>query len=624
MADKVLLRGTIIVVKLRKVFSDINVITEYEVRNLFSIDSLKSSIRNSSSLWMALWILLIINIATVIALSRGFSLLWVILLLLIAGLGILGIQSQAQTAPVEEAIPPELKADLDAMMEEVKPLCDNIFAEKIEEVTSPLIENLHKDFSRGLEWLWEDGDEFLVQVDECINQTASALNLIDSLSDEKSRVARQIQENLVLLNSVINNMRKSRENSFLDLDDFLQSKVDELRNGMEKEKDIFYDYVYKLLWQQAKLQQEDEIEDIAEYFNAYKLGEQFAVIIEKTLEARLLTFQDSIIRELENFSADVVGGMQKNTLKLRNTLQEIGEMLERLINDYHGENNLIIRRLDEAVLRVQEVEEKSGDILVTLAWQDILVEKRWHDIAEKLYTVKDRVLENVDAEVITYISHSLEEEIQGFSALARNPENMVFYKSVVDAELIYQLYNGGKLLDLIGDGVYSLLQFTRPVENLLNKSLRFSEDGIKSRKAIRAKVKSGEYQQVFDRVLGATEAESPAIAGCLEDVFPKMFNAFCNNPYIKQKPDNLNQAAWILFMELINSPSHDDELYLLVGLLLVIHILRNKYLHPLKNTPIDLQSEDDLLVMRQAAIKAINVTLNHNVRGVARLSSPSC
>lgn len=586
---------------------------------MVTIESLKDSIRKNARLWTALWILLMLNIATVCALSQGFSILWVILVLLLTGLGIMWIQSQIQNTSVEDVLPPEVQADLDAMMEEMKPRCDKIFVEKIEEMTNPLIDSLHKDFTKGLEWLWEDGDDFLAQVDECINQSASVLNLVDSLSEEKSKLTNQIQENLVLLNGVVSNMRKSRENSFLNLDDFFKGKVDDWKNGMEKEKVIFYDYIYNLLQQQVKIQQE-ELEDITEYFNVYKLGEQFSVIMEKTLEGRLQSFQDSVIRELEEFSADVVGGMQKNTLNLHNTLQEIDDMMMRLINDYRGENSLLLRRLDEARGRIKEVGEKSGDILVTLAWQDILVEKRWQDIEEKLFAVRNRVLESVESEVVAYIGNGLDAEIQEFSALARNPEHMVFYKSVVDAELIYQLYNGGKLPELIGNGVYSLLQFSGPVEILMNKSLRLSEEGIKNRKTIREKVKSGEYQQLFNRIIQVTAAESPVLAKHLDDVFPKLFNAFCNNPYIKQKPDNLNQAAWSLFMELIQNPSHEDELYLLVGLLLVIHLLRNKYIHPLKNNPIDLQNEDDLPAMRQAAIKAINLALNINLRGIARLS----
>lgn len=586
---------------------------------MVTIESLKDSIRKNARLWTALWILLMLNIATVCALSQGFSILWVILVLLLTGLGIMWIQSQIQNTSVEDVLPPEVQADLDAMMEEMKPRCDKIFVEKIEEMTNPLIDSLHKDFTKGLEWLWEDGDDFLAQVDECINQSASVLNLVDSLSEEKSKLTNQIQENLVLLNGVVSNMRKSRENSFLNLDDFFKGKVDDWKNGMEKEKVIFYDYIYNLLQQQVKVQQE-ELEDITEYFNVYKLGEQFSVIMEKTLEGRLQSFQDSVIRELEEFSADVVGGMQKNTLNLHNTLQEIDDMMMRLINDYRGENSLLLRRLDEARGRIKEVGEKSGDILVTLAWQDILVEKRWQDIEEKLFAVRNRVLESVESEVVAYIGNGLDAEIQEFSALARNPEHMVFYKSVVDAELIYQLYNGGKLPELIGNGVYSLLQFSGPLEILMNKSLRLSEEGIKNRKTIREKVKSGEYQQLFNRIIQVTAAESPVLAKHLDDVFPKLFNAFCNNPYIKQKPDNLNQAAWSLFMELIQNPSHEDELYLLVGLLLVIHLLRNKYIHPLKNNPIDLQNEDDLPAMRQAAIKAINLALNINLRGIARLS----
>jgi len=363
-----------------------------EVRGLVTIESLKDSIRKNARLWTALWILLMLNIATVCALSQGFSILWVILVLLLTGLGIMWIQSQIQNTSVEDVLPPEVQADLDAMMEEMKPRCDKIFVEKIEEMTSPLIDSLHKDFTKGLEWLWEDGDDFLAQVDECINQSASVLNLVDSLSEEKSKLTNQIQENLVLLNGVVSNMRKSRENSFLNLDDFFKGKVDDWKNGMEKEKVIFYDYIYNLLQQQVKVQQE-ELEDITEYFNVYKLGEQFSVIMEKTLEGRLQSFQDSVIRELEEFSADVVGGMQKNTLNLHNTLQEIDDMMMRLINDYRGENSLLLRRLDEARGRIKEVGEKSGDILVTLAWQDILVEKRWQDIEEKLFAVRNRVLD---------------------------------------------------------------------------------------------------------------------------------------------------------------------------------------------------------------------------------------
>jgi len=532
----------------------------------------------------------------------------------------MAIHNQAREVPLpEDIIPPELQVELDAMMEEMKPLCDRIFTQKVDEATTPIIENLDKDFTRGLEWLWEVANDFIGQIDECVSQTALVLNLVDSFSDEKSKLASQMQENLVLVNGVVVNIKKSKENSFQNLSGVLQAKVDDLKKETEKEKDMFYDYIYKLLGQQLKLQQEDKLEDIIEYFDVYKLGEQFSIIMEKTLEARLLTFQDMIIRELENFSADVVGGMQKNILKLHNILQDIVALLERLQNEYRGENNLLFKRLGEVIEIIKDVEEKSADILVTLAWQDILVEKRWQDITEQLYIVKDRVLENVDSEVVNYISSSLNSDIKEFSTVSHNPENMVFYKSVIDAELIYQLYSSDKLRDIITDGVYSLLQFVRPVEMLINKSVRLSEEGLKIRKSIRAKIKAGEYQPLFNRVLQVVEQDNPAITEYLDDVFPKSFNTFCNNPYIKQKPDNLEQAAWALFLELINNPAHDDKLYFLVGLLLEIHFLRNKYLHPLKNTPINLEHEDDLKHIRYATLKSIDLILHMNVRGITRL-----
>ena len=38
-----------------------------------------------------------------------------------------------------------------------------------------------------------------------------------------------------------------------------------------------------------------------------------------------------------------------------------------------------------------------------LAWQDVLLEKRWLDIDEQLTAVKDRVLENVSEDVVQYL-----------------------------------------------------------------------------------------------------------------------------------------------------------------------------------------------------------------------------
>ncbi|MFA7147860.1 MAG: hypothetical protein WC109_03415, partial [Syntrophomonadaceae bacterium] len=159
---------------------------------MFSIDSIKDSIKNNTKLWIALWILLILNVSTVLALSRGFSFLTGFIVILVTVLGIMGIQNQVREVSVpEDTISSEFKAELDAMMDEIRPICDEIFTKKVEEVTRPIIENLNKDFTRGLEWLWEDGNEFLEQMDECISQTASILNLVDSLSDEKSKLAKQ-------------------------------------------------------------------------------------------------------------------------------------------------------------------------------------------------------------------------------------------------------------------------------------------------------------------------------------------------------------------------------------------------------------------------------------------------
>jgi hypothetical protein len=47
------------------------------------------------------------------------------------------------------------------------------------------------------------------------------------------------------------------------------------------------------------------------------------------------------------------------------------------------------------------------------------------------------------------------------------------------------------------------------------------------------------YQSRFDKVKEVWKAE-PGTDRLFEEIYPKPLS-FCNNPYIKQKPENLNQ-----------------------------------------------------------------------------------
>lgn len=577
----------------------------------------RKSLRANTNLWLALWALILLNLFSALVFSRGFSLLVFTIILIVGVVGGLYIRYLSLLPEDEDYTEYAFGEEMAGLMDEIRPFCDQVFSRELDRMVGPVIDNIYRDFSRGLEWLWEDADQFIAQVDASTGKIESNLNLVDLLGEEKVRLVGQINERLNSLSVAAEDMRRAREDDFVQLKQFLEQCVAELQTNMVKEKELFYDYVRKLLGQALI---EDDTYDIREYFDLEKLGQQFGVIVEKTLETRLLAFQDMIVQELESFSADVVGRMQKNTLRCFNVFQEIKDLLEKLRHDCRGDSGLVQRRLEDSSAQVQELVEKSGDIMVTLAWQEILVEKRWQEIGERLFSVRERVLQSVDEELVKYIGEQLETDIPALADLVRTSENAVFFKSLVDAELIYQLYHDDKLLNVIENGVYSLLQFIRPVEMLVSRFVRFSEEGIKMRKALKQAAKASEHQQIFDRVVEVTNTHNPVLVTYLEGLYPKSFINFCNNPHIKQKPDNMNQAGWALFVQLVDNPQQPEDVYFLVALLLVLHRLRNRYIQPLKSLPIQLEDDRDLNCTRLAVFRSINILLSTPLKGLVRIN----
>lgn len=582
------------------------------------MDRAKASIKANVNLWIALWILILVNIMMAVFFSKGFSLLGLIFfcILILLGCGLLKYVAENDTEA--EKVPDEVQEKLNSLMEEIKPLCEEIFTKELENIIQPVLDSHRKDFARGLSWLWENGDDFASQVEKGITEINTSVQVMHKLSDEKFQMVSNLKENVDVLIKLVEQIKERKRQDYEDLEECLHERTEYLRRNIQKEKEIFYEYISKLLLEQLK-DQEDE-EDILEYINIYKLGDQFKTLLHRSIEARMTGFEDSLVAELENFSADIVGRMQKSALQVTNLFGQMEETIDKLINECRGESNLLIKRLGDARSQIISFKEHSAEIMVTLAWQDIFVEKRWQEMKDRLFGLKDHVMENVGDDVVEYIVNILNEEIPGLSAVSPSSETAVIYKALVDAEAVYQVYTGKNLPDIINDGVFALLQFIRPLELMVLRGIRFSEEGNKLRRVIKDEVRSGAYQELFEQVQEQVECKRPALAVCLEEIYPRSFYTFCSNPYVKQKTDNLNQAAWMLFMYITQAGTEEEELYLLVGLLLAVHQLRNKYIQPLKNVPAPLTDESDLEYMRYACYKSVSLLLSLNCKGLVRLN----
>ncbi|NLB88115.1 MAG: hypothetical protein GX790_02655 [Syntrophomonadaceae bacterium] len=582
------------------------------------LHSLKSNIEQNLKLWIILWLLLLLNAFTFFSLSRGFS-FWLCLVFLLIALICISILIQLAQVPQEKPIEilEEVKADVDELMKEIKPLCEEIFNRETTKVIDPFMEDLQKDFFKGINWLWENIDDFITMVQDNLGDVDTILQLFTTVTEEKHKLAQDLMDSVGAIDQSLLNLHKSKEKDFILLSENLDIKKSNLIAGLEKEKELFYEYIYKVLIEQS---QNEEDFDPTEHFNTYKLGDQFAGIVEKSMESRLSSFHETTIEFLEDFSSDVVGRMQKNVNQLLNAFRDNQVVLEKLLNECRSENNLLIRRINELLEKNSYLQEKASEILVTLAWQDILVEKRWQEIKEKLYLVKDLVENNVDAEVFDYIKEVVDKEVPGISYMIKQADGAVFYKNLLDAELVYQVYQGQKLKDVLENGVQVLLQYIRPVEMLINSSIRLNEYGLKLRKNLAKRTKAGEFNETFNKVISLVEQDNPKLNGYLDNLFPKAFISFCNSPYVKKKPDSLNIAAWSIFLSLIDNENNNDEIYILVGLLLVAHELRNRYIHPFKSSLIQLEDEDQIDIIRYITYRLVNLIIRNELKGTTSMS----
>ncbi|MDD2510347.1 MAG: hypothetical protein PHP26_02560 [Syntrophomonas sp.] len=579
--------------------------------NLISLERLKAGVSEQNNMCILVWVLVLLNLFTFIAFLSGFSfgLLFIFLLLAFTGIKILkswGIKERLLQEPVECKEAYEL-------MQGVKLMGEEIFDQEIQGFSKPLADSIFQDFSRSLSWLWEEKDAFIDRSEEMMLEIGSLPPLITSLSEEKAKLIKMLQNNIGIISSLLKDIKNIQEITLEEMDHYLKEKLEDIKRTVFKEKDIFYDYVNKLLLAQIRNREELEKEaefNVEEYFNVNKLGEQFAMNLEKSLETRAMAFQDAIIRDMEDISADVVGKMQNYTMQLMNSFSEMHQILSRLLDESENEDLILQKRLNQCCIKITKLKDQAEEVMLTLAWQDILVEKRWGEIENQLLALREQINQNVEEDVIEYIVKFLGEEIPSFEAGIQNNVNSVFTKLLIDAELIYQLYSGEKLSEVIRDGVYPLLMFIEPVDYLVRRNIRISEEGLKRRKSINIRSGSDEYEKLFQKVRQVLESKNMELVQYITDLFPRSFYDYCNNPYLKQRPENLNQAAWALFIDLIDDEfDNSDSRFCLVGILLAIHQIRNKYIHPFKALPRNLENGRELEYMRYCTYMAIDILL---------------
>lgn len=578
---------------------------------------LRNSLYHNNNLWILLWFLILINALAFIALAGRFSLflLAIFLLAAIAGAMFIKIFGYAETA---KDISRQVDVKVNQLMQEIKPLCEEIFKREVDAAVTPLLEEIYEDFEKNLEWFWEAGQSFAREVDKNINDIRAVLKIVRTSSDERYKLVNKLGENLDVLANITYEMKHIPERNRYELERFMANKADVLKAGLNVEKDIFYDYIYRILVQQ--IEEYGDKTDITQYFDTYKLGDQFTGILKKSLENRLGIFREEVAGDLANYSADLVGKMQKFTLRTMNILEDVNADLSRLVEGGKNESTLVLKRLRELSTESAELKEKAGEIMLTLAWHDILLERRWQSLKEQLYVLKDNLISSIEKDLLEGMKQIVEQKVPGISYSIQTSRQALWYKNLLEAELFYQVFKEKKYSDIVTDGVYPLLLFIAVVEDLVINSIKIGEEGLRLKRNLKKEARSEEYKIVFQYIKEMVGKENADLETYLADIFPHMFYNFCNNPYVKMVPDNLSIAAWALFLLLITHETGENDIYLLIGFLLIAYKVRNSYIDPLKNEPLPLENDAELENIRYVCYRAAGIISCQRLNGITRMS----
>jgi hypothetical protein len=268
-----------------------------------------ASVKKNTNLWIGIWVLLLLNLLLVFIIAKGISWMANVLLVLLWVAGMVVILKIARSTPDEPDVDADLHLRLQDLMEEIRPYCEEVYDKKVNRFLEPIEQDYQQRFSMGLSWLWEKVNDFYVQVEHSAQEGRSIFQLIDASNEDKMKMVERLQEGTHQVLAIMQDVQKRRFDDEDDIRKRLQTKTSEFRQSMEREKQYFYEYVYKMLLEQARSQGLEA--EMAEHLNPTRLGQQFGIVVERSLENRMVDFHNSLLDDLEEFSAEVVGRFQR-------------------------------------------------------------------------------------------------------------------------------------------------------------------------------------------------------------------------------------------------------------------------------------------------------------------------
>ncbi|MGE5417308.1 MAG: hypothetical protein ACM3UZ_11290 [Acidobacteriota bacterium] len=564
--------------------------------------------KSNKKLYVAVWLLLSLNFFLIYNLNFHISFLSVLFFILLSAGGSGALIFLIDKPRNSEKVHNDVAAKVAETMEELRPSCEQIFAVELEEKVRSVVEDASNDFSEGMDWLWQSGEGLKTTLYAGLTQVKNDIKALcghfphEEIMHGLKAMDIRVERLLEFINDVVRVQERDRE----DLEGMTARLVKELETRLSKEKDVVFSYLQNLLTTQITEEFEHTGEMLVPKMDA--LTEQFRLFLDKSVESKMQKVESNISVKLENMAARVIGEVQSFVMNQINGINQLIELADRVMGERRI-SSTFVDKLTDMKQQLTQMRDDANGVLMSLAWQDMMVEKRWQELSEKLAQIQDSVADSVDSEVITGIRDNLSLDISGYGKLGNNPALQLACWKLVLAEIMYRALQTGKLSNIIPDGSLPLFQYAAALDQLAEKLINIPVEELKKCKFVQNEVKAGMHDADFDKVRAELSNRKPQLLVYLNNAYPREFLQFCISPYLRQRPGNTRQAAWMLFFRMIDGKYGDDiEIDYLIGLLIASNTLKVAFIHPTKgNQYVKMDDAKYLDDMRSTVIAAFQV-----------------
>ncbi|MGE5370883.1 MAG: hypothetical protein ACM3QZ_02735 [Solirubrobacterales bacterium] len=565
----------------------------------------------SNTLYAVVWALLMVNLYLVFGLRHGFQLLNFLGFSAAALIGIafVGLSGRPKRI-IEDPVPIEVAEVVQDAMEGVRPHCEEIFLDQFHQVVGPMFYDAESHFRDGLAWLWQSAEGMREILQKGLIKSKLELGKMSGQFAMQgwAQIYNNTDGKLDKMLAGLNDLPKLKERNEADLQNLSARVLEDTQVKLEKEKDLMLNYLENLL----TVQLSEEYQETGEVLqpSIEKLSAQFQGFLDRSLDAKIENLDETMAQELGTLASKIVGDIQGLTLNMVNGLDQNIDTLKRLMAEKKAEADLR-ERIDNLNILLVSLRDEANAVLFSLAWRDMMIDSQWQTLSARLEKDNMRMQQDAGEGVLNDYIDELKKAIPTIVDLGVSPAYRSIYNMLGAVEYWNNGFTWSETAEKTREAATLLFQYVLVIERMAERVIMVPMETLRNARLMRESVRQGAFAQEFARVRSEVQRRRPELDVYLQDVYPQQFLSFCSDHYMRPRPQNAGDGAWMLFFVLIYqnrfSKADSDSLYLM-GLLLVAHNMRNRYVHPTRGKQVvSLEDPDRLIEIRMTALDAIEL-----------------